>query len=382
MSGSSHTTGKVDKELPLIDLASAYRRHAKAINESLMKVLVSGKFVLGENVQRFESEFASYSGVRYGVGVASGTDALTLSLMALGIKKGDEVITVANTASPTAMAILNSGAKPVFVDPSPNSLVMDSSQTRRALSRRTKAIIPVHLYGNPCDMQALMEFSAKHDLHVVEDCAQSHGATFNRRPVGSFGEAGCYSFYPTKNLGGFGDGGMVVTDSATVAEKLKSLRMYGMSGIYSSLERGLCSRLDEIQAAVLRTKLRYLAGENDRRRRNARLYRRLLASASGLGMQEETSGGRHVYHQFVVTVENRGHVQSRLAESGIGTGVHYPVAIVDQPAFSRYSSKHVPYSVSRRLAETILSLPIHPFLQSDAITSVASTLLLAIGEAS
>src|SRR2546426_1683186 len=345
MSGSSHTTGKVDKELPLIDLASAYRRHAKAINESLMKVLVSGKFVLGENVQRFESEFASYSGVRYGVGVASGTDALTLSLMALGIKKGDEVITVANTASPTAMAILNSGAKPVFVDPSPNSLVMEASQTGRALSQRTKAIIPVHLYGNPCNMQALMEFSAKHDLHVIEDCAQSHGATFNRRPVGSFGEAGCYSFYPTKNLGGFGDGGMVVTNSATMAERLKSLRMYGMRGIYSSLERGLCSRLDEIQAAVLRTKLKYLSAENDRRRENARLYRKLLGSVRDLGIQEETRGGRHVYHQFVVTVRDRDRIQSKLAESGIGTGVHYPVAISDQPAFSKYASKRDSYSI-------------------------------------
>jgi dTDP-4-amino-4,6-dideoxygalactose transaminase len=381
MKSANPTTGKSPTNVPAVDLVAAYTSHAMAIKKSLEKVLQAGVYILGDNVREFEQEFASYSGVRYGVGVASGTDALTLSMMALGISRGDEVITVANTASPTAMAILNSGARPVLVDPSSTSFVMEASKLKRALSKRTRAIIPVHLYGNPCDMKALIDFSSEHDLLVVEDCAQSHGASLMGRSLGSFGIAGCYSFYPTKNLGAFGDGGMIVTDSEALAERLRSLRMYGMRGVYSSLERGLCSRLDEVQAAILRTKLRYLPNENERRKKNAAVYRDLLEEVAGIGLQEETRRGKHVYHQFVVTVDNRDQIRSGLTAEGIGTGVHYPVAICDQPAFKRYASARVSYQISRRLARTVLSIPVHPFLTHDAILYVAARLAHAVEKA-
>jgi dTDP-4-amino-4,6-dideoxygalactose transaminase len=229
-------------------------------------------------------------------------------------------------------------------------------------------------------MEGIMEFAAKHHLFVVEDCAQSHGAVFNGRPVGTYGDLGCYSFYPTKNLGGFGDGGMVVTKSRALAERIRSLRMYGMRGVYSSTERGLCSRLDEIQAAILRVKLRYLSAENKRRRRNASQYRRLIEGVSGLRFQAETLGGKHVYHQFVVAVDNRDKVRDRLSKQGIGTGVHYPVALCDQPAFKKYSSAHDSYPISRRLAKTVMSLPIHPYLKHDAIDYVSTRLVRALVE--
>ncbi len=362
----------------MVDFRKAYAARARVIRKSLEKVLESGVYVLGENVEKFEKEFASFSGGRYGVGVASGTDALTLSMMALGIKQGDQVVTVANTASPTVMAIVNSGARPVIVEPSPSSFLMDTSHLGNVLSPRTKAIVPVHLYGNPCDMENLVEFSTEHDLLIVEDCAQAHGATFRGRPVGSYGTVGCYSFYPTKNLGGFGDGGMIVTKSYELAQRLRALRMYGMSGEYSSLERGLCSRLDEIQAATLRSRLRYLSGDNERRRENARRYKDLLAEVPGVGIQEETAGGVHVYHQFVVTIKNREKIRKELAKCGIGTGVHYPVAICDQPAFRKYSSPHQSYPISRALAKMVLSLPVHPFLERRAIPFVVSAIARAI----
>ncbi len=380
MSDSRRTTRKAHKAVPLVDLTAAYQLHAETLRRSLDKVLQSGTYVLGENVLRFEEEFALYSGVDYGVGVGSGTDALTLSLMALDIKRGDEVITVANTASPTAMAILNSGGRPVFVDPSPDSFLMETASLKKGISKRTKAIIPVHLYGNPCEMETIMEYASEHDLFVIEDCAQSHGAVFKGRSVGCYGDVGCYSFYPTKNLGGFGDGGMVVTKSQALAERIRSLRMYGMRGVYSSRERGLCSRLDEIQAAILRVKLRHLSAENSRRRKNASRYRRLMAGVSGLRFQAETPGGKHVYHQCVIVVGNRDRVREKLSKAGIGTGVHYPVALCDQPAFRKYSSASS-YPISRRLSETVVSLPVHPYLNHDAIDYVCSRLIPAVVEA-
>jgi len=366
------TTGS-GRTIRISNLLADFQEHSDGIHDAISRVLASGTYILGENVEAFEREFSSYCGTRYGIGVASGTDALTLSLMALGVGNGDEVITVANTASPTAMAILNAGATPRLVDPSPDTFVMDISNIENGMTSRTRAVIPVHLYGNPCNMRKIMGFAKENGIFVVEDCCQAHGACFDDERVGSFGDTGCFSFYPTKNLGGYGDGGMIVTHSKDLAYKIRALRFYGMEDRHSSQTRGLCSRLDELHAAILRVKLKDLDAKNERRRENAAYYKERLRECARLRFQEEYAKGMNVYHQLVVGVSQREILRRRLLEKGIETAVHYPVALCDQPAYRRYSYNK-PFAVSRYLAKSVLSLPVHPYLDPDSLQLVCDVI--------
>jgi len=370
------TTGS-GRIIRITNLLADFQEHSNEIHDAISRVLASGTYILGENVEAFEREFSSYCGTRYGVGVASGTDALTLSLMAVGVGHGDEVMTVANTASPTAMAILNAGATPRLIDPSPDTFVMDISNIENEMTSRTRAIVPVHLYGNPCNMRRIMGFAKKNDISVVEDCCQAHGACFDDKRVGSFGDTGCFSFYPTKNLGGYGDGGIIVTHTKDLADKIRALRFYGMEDRYSSQTRGLCSRLDELHAAILRVKLKDLDAKNERRRENAALYKERLRECARLRFQEEYPKGMNVYHQLVVRVSQRETLRRRLLEKGIETAVHYPVALCDQPAYRRYSHNKQ-FAVSRNLAKSVLSLPVHPYLDPDSLQLVCDVVRACI----
>jgi len=348
--------------IPAFDLKRQYAVLKNEIDGAVVSVLGNGIFVLGENVASFEKEFAAYNANKHCIGVASGTDALILSLRALGMGPGDEVITVANTASPTAMAIMSVGAVPVLVD-CDEYYNIDVSLIEKKITARTKAIIPVHLYGQPCDMKEIEEIAKKHDLKIVEDCAQAHGAEYYGRKVG-FSGIGCFSFYPTKNLGAYGDGGAIVTDDDEFAEKLRMLRFYGQKKTYDSQFFGYNSRLDEIQAAILRVKLKHLDAWINARRRIAKLYNELI---SGAIIPMEKAGRKHAYHLYIVRVKRRDALMAYLKENGIGTGIHYPVPIHMQKAFSLQGR----YATAERNAKDILSLPMFPELGEDEIQKIA-----------
>ncbi|MBA3269804.1 MAG: DegT/DnrJ/EryC1/StrS family aminotransferase, partial [Acidobacteria bacterium] len=305
---------------------------ASEIDAAIRRVVASGWFVLGPEVEGFESEFAAACGARYGVGVGTGTDAITLVLRALDIGPGDEVITSPLSAAYSALAIMMAGARPVFADIDPERLTIDPDAVAAAVTTRTRAILPVHLYGQAADMAAIERIAARHALAIVEDACQAHLATSDGRPVGTIGVAGAFSFYPTKNLGAFGDGGAVITQDRTLADRIKRLRNGGQTSRYHHQEAGANSRLDEIQAAILRARLPYLGRWTDRRRAMAGRYRRELADAH-FHVPRECDGG-HVYHLFPVLSPNRASLQSHLAGAGIETLIHYAVPIPRQPALS------------------------------------------------
>lgn len=341
---------------------------AGSVRDAIHRVIERGWFILGPELTAFEDEFAAASGARFAVGVGTGTDALALSLRALGIGPGDEVITSPLSAAFTALAIMMAGATPVFADLDPDRLTIDPDATAAAITPKTAALMPVHLYGQPADMPALEAISRRHNLALIEDACQAHLATSTGRPVGTFGVAGAFSFYPTKNLGALGDAGAVVTSDASLAERLKRLRNGGQTDRYRHVEFGVNSRLDEVQAAVLRARLAFLPAWTARRRQLAARYRHALGGAPVVVPPELESG--HVYHLFPVLAADRRALEAHLAERGIGTLVHYPVPIPHQPALAGIPS--APCPVAERVAREVLSLPLSPALPEADVDLVAA----------
>jgi dTDP-3-amino-3,4,6-trideoxy-alpha-D-glucose transaminase len=348
------------------------REDGDAVRAAVERVIRSGWFVLGPEVEAFEREFAAASGAAHAVGVGSGTDAIALTLRALGIGPGDEVITTPLSAAFSALAVMMAGARPVFADIDPQRLTLDPASAERAITPRTRAILPVHLYGQPADMEALEALAGRHGLAILEDCCQAHLGQVAGRPVGTRGAAGAFSFYPTKNLGALGDGGAVVTGDAALAARIRRLRNGGQTARYRHEEFGVNSRLDEVQAAILRARLPFLPAWTARRRSLAAAYRAALES-TGVAVPPEADSG-HVYHLFVVlaAVGRRDDLRRHLAERGIETLVHYPVPIPAQPAFAAGRPAVCPVAVS--VCDRVVSLPLHPGLDEPLISEVAATI--------
>lgn len=380
--------------IPLCDLTQQYRSLKPEIDAAMQRVAAEGHYILGPNVKALEQEIAAECGCRFAVGVANGTDALHLALRALNIGPGDEVITTPFTFVATTEAIGIVGARPVFVDIDPRTFNIDPELIAAAITSRTRAILPVHLYGQPCDMGPIMELAEKHGLHVVEDCAQALGAAYRGRSVGSFGTAGCLSFFPSKNLGCFGDGGMVVTNDAQVYERVEMLRRHGGRVKYYHEELGLNSRLDELQAAILRVKLPHLSRWNQLRRERAYRYNELLAGIPGVDLPEELTasgllaprsvaaadqGGlvTAVYHQYTVLLDDRDAVRHKLTEAGVGNAIYYPVALHLQRVHASLGWTEGSFPHAERAARCCLSLPMFPELSPDQQQHVAAALRAA-----
>lgn len=360
------------KPIPMFDYRAQLASIRGEIDAAIARVLDSGTLILGDEGKRFEQTFAARLGGGHAVGVNSGTDALVIALQAFGIGPGDEVITVPNTAVPTVSAIRMTGATPVFADVDPRTALLDLSNLQQHVTARTRAIVPVHLYGNVVDVEALQDLVRGRGIRVLEDCAQCQGATLRQRPAGSFGDAAAFSFYPTKNLGAFGDGGLCFTRDPSLAEQMRRIRMYGFANAYYAEREGMNSRLDELQAAILSVKLRHLDAWVARRRALAALYDAALPS----NVQRMQTGAEveHAYHLYVVRVANRDAVRQRLAEQGILTGVHYPTPIhrMRGYAFLGLGPGHAP--VAEQLASEVLSLPLFPELEDSAVHRVAAAL--------
>jgi dTDP-4-amino-4,6-dideoxygalactose transaminase len=368
-----------DEPVPALDLRAQYATIADEIRAAIDEVLESQHFVLGPQGAVLEQELARLCGARFGVGVASGTDALILALHACGVGPGAEVLVPAFTYVATADSAGLLGAKPVFVDILPGTFNLDPAQIEARITPRTKAIVPVHLFGQPADMDPILEIARRRNLRVIEDNAQAIGAAYQGRPTGSMGDAGCLSFYPTKNLGGYGDGGMIVTNSEELAARLRSLRMHGTrKHKYLSEEQGWNSRLDEIQAAVLRVKLRHLEGWTAARQARAARYSTLLSGVEGVTVPEVAPGREHVFHQYTIRVRNRDHVQRVLAERGIGTAVYYPVPLHLQPMYASLGYARGSFPVAERAADEVLSIPLYPELASEQVERVARAVIEAV----
>jgi dTDP-4-amino-4,6-dideoxygalactose transaminase len=351
------------------DFAKEYASRKGMLLRRLDAFFSQGNYILGPNVTGFEKEFSRYIGVPYGVGVANGLEALQIALLGLGIGKGDEVITVANTDAATVLAIIFTGATPVFVDID-EYYHINIGQLSEAVTNRTKAIIPVHLFGQIADMDGIMAAAKKHRLSVVEDACQAHGAMYRGKRAGAFGDAGCFSFYPTKNLGAIGDAGAVLTKSKTLFTKYMLLRNRGSQKRAVHSIPGLNSRLDELQAVILRDKLVHLEAANEKRRTIARWYRELLSGIPQVVLPKEREGVKHVYHLFVIRVTERDNLMRYLNKNGVATLVHYPVPLHLQKAFYQYSRRPLP--VTERYAKEILSLPIHPFMTKKQVTVIGN----------
>jgi dTDP-4-amino-4,6-dideoxygalactose transaminase len=360
--------------VPMLDLGAQYRSIEQDINAAIRRVLESQHFILGPEVKALEQEVAEYCGRKFGVGVASGTDALTLALCACGVGPGDEVIVPSFTFIATADCVSLLGARPVFVDIEPETFCIDPVQVALKITNHTKAIIPVHLYGQPADMDPLLALARANKLFVIEDTAQAIGATYKGRKAASMGDIGCLSFFPSKNLGGCGDGGMVVTDSEEMAKQLRSLRAHGTTKKYFSVRQGWNSRLDELQAAILRVKLGHLDEWNAGRRSRAACYDRLLLNIPAIKAPCATLGREHVFHQYTVRVQQRDAVNKSLTERGIGSTVYYPVPIHLQPIYESLGYKQGDLPETERAANEVLSLPVYPELTDNQIESVVSTL--------
>jgi len=363
--------------VPFLDLTRQFKRIKYEILSATQRIYEKGHFILGEEVSAFEKEFSHYCGVHYGIGVGSGTDALYLALKAAGIGEGDEVITVANSFVATALAISFTGAIPLFVDIDPVTNTMDPNdlehllkrQKAKGSGRRIKAVLPVHLYGFPAEMDSILEIANRYDLIVIEDACQAHGAAYGKRKVGSFGIMGCFSFYPTKNLGGYGDGGMVVTNDKKYDRKLRLLRCYGERKKYHHVLKGHNSRLDEIQAATLRVKLRYLDQWNEERRTKARTYTKKL-SPLGVVCPSEKGGIQPIYHLYGIKTEKRDSLQAFLKTKGIETLIHYPIPIPFQKAYQELRHRRRDFPVTHQWARRILSLPFFPEIKKHEIEEV------------
>ena len=358
-------------KVDVFSLKKQYEDIKDEIKGPVEKVVTSGGFILGEDVKLFEQEFPDYCGVKHGVGVNSGTDALFLACLACGIGKGDEVIVMPYTYIATALGISMAGARPVFVDIEEKTYNIDVSKIEKAITKKTKAILPVHLYGHPADMDPIMAIAKKHKLKVIEDCAQAHGALYKNKKVGSFGDAACFSFYPTKNLGAFGDGGMVITNSEEMKERLLLLRDYGRKGRYEHILKGYNSRLDTLQAAILRVKLKHLDEWDEKRRKNACLYTKLFKeNRLDVICPYEADYAKHVYHLYPVRIKNRKEVMEKLTEKSIRTLIHYPIPIHLQNAYKDLGYKKGDFPVSEKCCEEILTLPMYPELSKEEIKYV------------
>jgi len=365
--------------IPQTDPKANYLAHREAIDQAMRDVLLGGWYILGSKVNAFEEAFARYTGCNYAVGVASGTDAIELALRAIGVGPGHVVFTVSHTAVATVVGVERSGAMPVLVDIDPATYTMDPQSLRRAIEAvkasppdgaTAKAIVVVHLYGHPADMGAICEIARQHDLAVVEDCAQGHGASWEKRPVGSIGQVGAFSFYPTKNLGAIGDGGAITTNDAEIAERCRMLREYGWRQRYVSEIRGVNSRLDELQAAILLAKLQFLNADNARRRLVAEYYDQQITNPR-IARPTGAAGCGHVYHQYVVRCEQRDDLRQYLRDRGVGTLIHYPQPVHAQPAYRGRLAAVVPLPETERAAGQVLSLPIYPELEPDSAVAVA-----------
>jgi dTDP-4-amino-4,6-dideoxygalactose transaminase len=365
--------------IPFVDLIAEHRSVAAEVGPAVADVLADSRFILGPQVEEFERAFAALSGVAHAVGVSSGLDALRLALLALDIGPGDEVILPANTYIATALAVSAVGARPVLVDCDPHTYLLDPAGVEAAITTRTRAVIPVHLTGQAADMDRLLEMAARHGFHVVEDAAQAHGAAYRGRPCGSVGTMGCFSFYPSKNLGAYGDGGMVTTDDAELARRLRRLRNYGQEAKYYHVDKGLNARLDTIQAAILLVKLAHLRAWNETRAGHAALYQDLLSGLDGLAFQQRAPWSTHVYHLLVVECDDRDALRDHLAAAGVQTGIHYPVPIHLQPAYADLGHRQGAFPNAEHLAGRILSLPIYPQLTSGQVAYVAGTVRTFVG---
>jgi len=361
-----------------------YLAHKDEIDRVVNRVLSSGWYILGQEVTNFEQKFACYLGLHYGIGVGSGTDALHLALRACGVGPGDLVNTVSHTAVATVAAIELAGAVPILVDIDQSTFTMDPNHLEDSIKKhisgrhtsvrgRLKAIIPVHLYGHPANMPAIMDIARRYDLFVIEDCAQSHGAVFQGKKTGTWGHMAAFSFYPTKNLGALGDGGIVVTNDTSLAERTRMLREYGWSKRYISALPGMNSRLDEIQAAILQVKLCYLDKENARRREIAQVYTRLLAD-SALGLPCCQPGAEHVYHQYVVRTPKRDALQKYLKGHSIATQIHYPLPVHQQPAYRGRLKETGSLPNTEKAAAEVLSLPMYPELSNEDVMHIAESI--------
>jgi dTDP-4-amino-4,6-dideoxygalactose transaminase len=361
-------------KIPFFSLKYSHAEIEQQLVKEFEHVLDSGHFILGECVEKFEKEYARFSGIGNSIGVANGLDAIKLCLESLNIGKGDEVIIPSNTYIATALAVSHAGAKPIFVEPDIGTYNIDSGKIEAAISSRTKAILPVHLYGQCCDMEPILEIARKHNLYIVEDNAQAQGAIYKGRKTGSFGDINATSFYPTKNLGALGDAGAVTTNDDGLADKVRLLRNYGSDKKYYHEIKGYNSRLDELQAALLLVKLKHLDNWNKERRGIAGLYIQLLSNTGDVILPASIADGAHVYHQYVIRTKKRDTLQEFLNKNGIGTMIHYPVPIHMQKAYSGIGYKEGDLPIAEEIAETVLSLPVYPGLKVKDIEYIVQTI--------
>lgn len=364
-------------KIPFVDLHAQYTSIASDVTAAMMRVVERGDYILGDDVRLFEEEFAKYIGTSEAISVGSGLDALEFALRAYGVGPGDEVITAANTFIATVLAIMSTGARPVLVDADRETYNIDPAAIEAAITSKTKAIMPVHLYGQPADMQPILEIAQKRGLVVIEDAAQAHGARYDGRRAGALGHAAGFSFYPAKNLGAYGDGGMVVTNDSAAAEKIRRYRNYGQRVKYEHPVIGTNSRLDTIQAAVLRVKLPHLDRWNAARGEHAAAYNALLAGSS-IVLPTAAQKCTHIYHLYVIQLDRREEVQKALTARGIGTGIHYPIPIHLQEACASLGYRKGDFPVTENAASRILSLPMYPEMTAEQCEFVADELLQAI----
>lgn len=355
--------------IPMVDLGKQFGEIREEIFLMMSAILESSQYILGPKVREFEGKMAEYTGVSQAIGVASGTDALHLAVESLDIGDGDEVITTPFTFFATAEAIVYTGAKPVFADIELDTFNMDYSKIEEKITPRTKAILPVHLFGHPCDMEKIMEIAGRHNLFVIEDCAQAIGAAVKGKKVGSFGDAGCFSFYPSKNLGAYGDGGMITLKSSELADSIKGLRNHGSKGSYVHESVGFNSRLDEIQAGILLVKLKRLDGYNKKRRMNASFYRGALCDS--VRCPSEKEGACHVYNQYTILSGERDRIQRTLKEHSVSSVVYYPRPLHLQKALGFLGHKEGDFPLAEQASREVLSLPMYPELEESSIEQIA-----------
>ena len=363
--------------IPLVDLKAQYLTIKDDIDEAIQTVLDNTDFIQGEAVRLFEAEFAEFCGAREAIGVANGTEALHLALLACGVGQGDEVITTPFTFIATSEAVSQVGATPIFVDIDPDTYNLDPTKIEAAITDRTKAILPVHLYGRPADMDGIMDIARRHNLKVIEDAAQAHGATYKGRTIGSIGDAACFSFYPGKNLGAYGDAGAVTTNDPEIAANLRLIRDHGRRDKYEHLVLGVNGRLDTLQAAILRVKLRRLRDWTTRRQEIAATYRNLLAGLP-VSLPLTRADVKSVYHVFAIRTNQRELLQAATKASGIASGVHYPIPVHLQPAYGFLGHKEGDFPTSELASQQVFSLPIYPEMTDAQIAEVADVLRAAL----
>ncbi|MBN1309940.1 MAG: DegT/DnrJ/EryC1/StrS family aminotransferase [Anaerolineae bacterium] len=361
-------------KLPLVDLHRQYETIRPEIQAAVNSVLERTDFIMGKAVSEFEAAFAAFCGAKHAIGVASGTAAIHLALHALDVEAGDEVITVPNTFIATTEPIISLGAKPVFVDVDPERFTLDPPKLEDAITPKTRAIIPVHLYGQCADMDPILEIAGRHGIPVVEDAAQAHGATYHGRKAGTMGIMGCFSFYPSKNLGAYGDAGGLVTDDPVLAERIERLRNHGRKDKYEHLESGYGERLDTLQAAILKVKLAHLAKWNERRQYLAECYNHALTDIPKLLLPKVSDECKHVFHLYVVRHPQRDVLQAHLKKQGIHSGIHYPIPLHLQPAYQDLGYAKNSFPVAEMLAEHILSLPLFPEMLEGDVERVAGAI--------